>query len=88
MHENYNDILKKEIDAMMVASIVKPAISPWDFPVMTSKKKNGSPRLCLNHQALNKRMKSAKFPLSEAEEVIEDMVSSKFFSKLGVFAGY
>lgn len=88
MHTKYNEIERKEIDAMLVAWIIKPASSSWGFPAVIAKKKKGRRRFWVYFQTLNERMKADKFPLRKIEEIVDDMVGSKIFSKLDIFAGY
>lgn len=73
---------------MLAASITRPTTSPLAFPVIIDRVEDGSPRIFVKYQALNKRMKADKFLLLKIEEVIDDMARSKVFSKLDIFAGY
>lgn len=88
MPTKHNGIARKEVDAILAARIIKPASSLWVFPVVIAKKKDGSPRFCVDYRALNERMKAYKFPLPKIEKVIDDMAGSKIFSKLDMLAGY
>lgn len=88
MPAKHNEIIRREVDAMLTAQIIKIESSPWGFPVVIAKKKHGGPRFCVDYRALIKRMKANKYSLTKIKEVIDNMVGSKFFSMLDIFAGY
>lgn len=84
----YDEVVRKEINDVLRANIIKPARSPWRFPVVTARKSDGRPKFCVDYRALNKRMKADKLPIPGAEEVIEDMAGGRVFSKLDMLAGH
>lgn len=83
-----NDTVRKEIDSIPAVLIIKPATSPWGYPVVSTKKNNVTSRCFLGYRALKKKMKADKFRLPKIEEVIDDMAGTKAFSKLDMFFGY
>ena len=48
-----NDFIKNEIDEMLEQDLIQPSTSPWSFPVVVVKKKNGKFRFCVNYKPLN-----------------------------------
>lgn len=87
MQLKYDEIVKKEVEDMLKARIIKPACGPWGFPVEFSHKSVGNPRFCVDYRALNMQMKEDKFPMSKVEEMIDIIASANIFSKLDTFAG-
>ena len=53
---SYNEIIRKRIDRMLLASIVIPVESSWTSPVVIATKKDGSPRFCVDYRKLNSVM--------------------------------
>jgi len=46
--------LKKQLEGLLEKQFIRPSVSPWGAPVLLVKKKNGSMRLCVDYQQLNK----------------------------------
>ncbi len=53
MSPSHNEIVRKEIDRMLVAGITTPVESSWTSPVVIATKKYGSPRFCVDYRKLN-----------------------------------
>lgn len=87
MPERYKEIIKKELEMMIGARIIKRASSPWRFPVVIAQRKHESVRFCVDCCALNKRMKTDRVPSSKIEEVFDDLKGYNVFSKLDIFTG-
>ncbi|XP_076548116.1 uncharacterized protein LOC143306050 [Osmia lignaria lignaria] len=57
------DALQKQIDEWLENGIVEPCASEYASPVVIVKKKDGSPRVCIDYRKLNKITVKDKFPL-------------------------
>lgn len=88
MPERYNRIIKRELEMMMAARIIKPANCLCRFPVVIARKKDGNARFCIDYRASNKCMKANRFPLQKIEEVFDDLKGCNVFDKLDMFVGY
>ena len=47
--------MKKQIDELLAKWLIRPRISPWESPVLFTKKKDGGLRMCIDYRALNKK---------------------------------
>lgn len=56
--------------------------------VLLVKKKDGNWSFCVDYRHLNKYMVKNKFPLLIVEELLDELVGTKFFSKLDLHLGY
>lgn len=84
----HQEIIKKELEMILDAGIVRPASSAWSFPVVIARKKDGKPRFCVDYRELNKVMKADRFPIPNMEEIMEDLQGSCVLSTLDLFSGY
>ena len=73
----YIAVVRKELDNMLEAGIITPAVSSWSFPVLIASKKDGRPRLCVDYRALNKVMKAYRWPLPNIEALLDDLQGRK-----------
>jgi len=56
--------------------------------VLFVKKKDGSLRLCINYQELNRVTVKNKYPLSRIDDLFDQLTGSSVFSKINLRSGY
>ena len=88
IHPSYNQIVKKDVDRMLLAGIVTPVESEWTSPIVLATKKDGSLRFCVDFRMLNAVIKSDKWPAPCVEEILDDLPGSGIFTRLDPFPGY
>jgi len=67
---------------------IKPSSSPYGACVLFVPKKNGKFRMCFDYRGLNKITVKDKYPLPDAEQVVEQLQGAKYFSQLDLSHGY
>ena len=82
---NYNEVVKEEVDRMLKAEINTPVDSAWTSAIVSTAKKVGSLRFCIDFQNLNAVMKSDKWPVPCVKEIFEDLRGSSIFTTLYFF---
>ena len=55
--------LKVKLQDLLDKGFVRPSVSPWGAPVLFVKKKNGTLRMCIDYQHINKVTVKNKYPL-------------------------
>src|SRR4051812_37199159 len=82
------DVLRKELDELIESSHVRPSQSPYGLLVLFVKKKDGSMRLCVDYQALNKLTIKNQYPLPRVDDLLDQLHGAKVFSKIDLRSGY
>lgn len=82
------DIVKKQINEWINAEIIEPCSSEYASPVVIAKKKDGSPRLCIDYRKLNKVIVKDKYPLPIVEDQIDRLAEARIFSTIDLRNGF
>lgn len=80
--------LKKQLEDLLENIFVRPSMSPWGAPVLLVKKKDGSMRLCVDYRQLNKVTSKNKYPLLRIDDLMDQLVGARAFSKIDLKSGY
>ncbi|GKD99755.1 putative reverse transcriptase domain-containing protein [Tanacetum coccineum] len=62
--------------------------SPWGAPVLFVKKKDGSFRMCIDYQELNKLTVKNRYPLPRIDDLFDQLQGSSVYSKIKLRSGY
>ena len=88
MSASHSDVARKEIERMLAAGIITPVESSWTSPVVMVRKKDGSPRFCVNYRKLNSVMHADSWPLPKVDEILDDVRGGSVFTTIDLFQGY
>nr|GEW74574.1 putative reverse transcriptase domain-containing protein [Tanacetum cinerariifolium] len=66
----------------------RPSSSPWGAPVLFVKKKDGSFRMCIDYQELNKLTIKNKYHLPRIDDLFDQLQGSSVYSKIDLRSGY
>ncbi|UYV78935.1 hypothetical protein LAZ67_17000317, partial [Cordylochernes scorpioides] len=82
------EIIKEQIDEMLRDGIIRPSSSPWSFPVILVKKRDGKYRFCVDYRKLNDVTVKDVYPIPRIDEVLDTLQGSKYFSAIDLKSGY
>ena len=80
--------IKKEIDLMLRANIIRKSKSPWSSPVILIPKANGTMRMCIDYRKLNKVTIQQNWPIPRIQDILDRLSGSVWFSALDLKSGY
>ncbi|KAI5085195.1 hypothetical protein C0J45_23821, partial [Silurus meridionalis] len=76
------EVVKTHISQLLDSQIIWESCSPYAFPIVLVKKKDGSLRMCIDHRQLNSKTCKDAFSLPQIEETLDSLTSAHWFSTL------
>ena len=73
---------------MLKQDLIQPSKSPWSFPILIVKKKNGQLRFCVNYKPLNDVTKKDNYPLPRIDEILDSLNEAQWFTTLDLASEY
>nr|GFC38244.1 putative reverse transcriptase domain-containing protein [Tanacetum cinerariifolium] len=67
---------------------IRPSFTHWGAPVLFVKKKDGSFRMCIDYQELNKLTVKNRYPLPKIDNLFDQLQGSSVYSKINLRSGY
>jgi hypothetical protein len=80
--------LKEQLQELLDKGFIRPSISLWGALVLFVKKKDGSMRMWINYQELNKVMIKNQYPLPRIDDLLDQLQGARVFSKVDLHSGY
>jgi len=80
--------IKHQIDDMLRDGLIQPSHSPYSSPVLLVRKKDGTWLICVDYRALYAITVKDRFPIPTFDELLDDLHSAKWFSKLDLAQGF
>ncbi|GJX14077.1 putative reverse transcriptase domain-containing protein [Tanacetum coccineum] len=80
--------LSEQLQEIFDKGFIRPSSSPWGAPVLFVKKKDGSFRMCIDYQELNKLTVKNRFPLLRIDDLFDQLQGSSIYSKIDLRSGY
>ena len=80
--------LKVQIQELLDKGFIRPSTSPWGAPVLFAKKKNKTPRLCIDYRQLNRVTIKNRYPLPRIDDLFDQLRGARVYSKVDLRSGY
>nr|GEV25005.1 putative reverse transcriptase domain-containing protein [Tanacetum cinerariifolium] len=80
--------LSDQLQELADRGFIRPCTSPWGAHVLFVKKKDGSFRMCIDYQELNKLTVKNRYPLPMIDDLLDQLQGSSIYSKINLRSGY
>ncbi|GFU39013.1 retrovirus-related Pol polyprotein from transposon 297 [Trichonephila clavipes] len=76
------DIVDKQIDEWIQNGVIEPCSSAYASQVLVIRKKDGSPRVCIDFRKLNRVLVKDHYPLPLIEDILDKLQDTRVFSTI------
>src|SRR6218665_1787640 len=81
-------VVDEQLDSMLKAGTIEPAVSEWAANVVLARKKDGTLRFCIDYRQLNERTRKDSNPLPRIDECLDALAGGGWFRTLDLRSGY
>ncbi|KAL7837384.1 hypothetical protein SRHO_G00270950 [Serrasalmus rhombeus] len=82
------DDVRRHLQELLAAGIIKKSRSPYASPIVIARKKNGSVRMCVDYRTLNYHTIPDQYTMPRIDDALDSLSGSKWFSVLDLWSGY
>lgn len=82
------DDVRKHLQELLQAGIIKESRSQYASPIVIARKKNGRIRMCIDYRTLNRRTTPDQYTTPRIDDALDCLSGSKWFSDLDLRSGY
>jgi hypothetical protein len=83
-----NEEIKRQIQEFLHKGHIHPNSSPCRSQIVLVQKKDGTWRLFIDYQALNKITVKNRYLIPQIEDLLDQLMRAKYFSKIDLKFGY
>nr|GEW68219.1 putative reverse transcriptase domain-containing protein [Tanacetum cinerariifolium] len=80
--------LSEQLKELSDKGFIRHSSSPWGAPVLFVKKKDGSFRMCIDYQELNRLTVKNRYLLPRIDDLFDQLQGSSVYSKIDLRLGY
>ena len=86
--DKQRDVINEHVQDMLDRGIIQELTSPWAFPVVMVKKKDGSDQFWVDYRKLNSITVLDSFPLPRVDDTIDILHGAQYFSTMDLMSSY
>ena len=80
--------LRVQLQELLDKGFIRPNTSSWGAPVLFTKKKDKTLRLCIDYIQLNRITIKNRYPLKRIDDLFDQLRGARVYSKIDLRTGY
>lgn len=85
---NEREIVENQVKEWISNEIIEPCSSEWASAVVIVRKKDGSPRVCIDYRKINQKVIKDRYPLPLIEDQLDRLQDAKYYSTIDLKNGF
>jgi len=86
--EALKETVQTEVQHMLENNIIRPSTSPWSYPEVMVRKKDGTWRFCIDYRKLNLATYRDAYPLPRIDATLDSLAGCRYFTTLDLATVY
>jgi hypothetical protein len=82
------EVIRTTINQMLDAGVIERSQSPWASRIVLVRKKDGSPRFCVDYRQLNAVTVQDSYPIPYQQDLLDNLKDAQYFSSIDLASGY
>ena len=74
--------VRRQLDDYLAKGFIQPSTSPYGVPILFTRKKDGTLRMCVDYTSLNKMTKKDVYPIPWIDDLLDRLTNATIFSKI------
>ena len=83
-----NDEINRQIQELLQKGHIKLISSPCESSIILVQKKDGTWRICIDYQVLNKLTVQNRYPIPQIDDLLDELKGARYFSKIDLKSSY
>ena len=79
--------LRVQLQELLDKGFIRPSTSPWGAPVLFTKMKDKTLRLCIDYRQLNRVTIKNRYPLPRIDDLFDQLRGARVYSKIDLRTG-
>ena len=80
--------LRVQLHELLDKGFIRPSTSPWGAPVLFTKKKDKTLRLCIDYRQLNRVTIKDRYPLPRIDNLFDQVRGARVYFKIDLRTSY
>ena len=80
--------LRVQLQELLDKGFIRLSTSPWGAPILFTKKKEKTLRLCIDYRQMNRVTVKNRYPLPRIDDLFDKLRGARVFSKIDLSNGY
>lgn len=82
------EVVEKQVNEWLRDGVIEPCASDYASQVVVVRRKDGSPRVCVDYRRLNRVISKDHYPLPLIEDTLDELQDARVFSTLDLKNGF